>query len=37
MTIPKMSFDRFPEKNIKAIFKQRRNFTLSLFPRLVSG
>jgi len=27
----------FPEKSIKAIFKQQRNFTSPLFPRLISG
>ena len=37
MTPPKMSFDRFPENSIKANIKQQRNFTLSFFPRLISG
>jgi len=37
MTLPKVLFDRFPEKSIKAIFKQQKNFTSSLFPRLISG
>ena len=30
MTTLKIFFDRFTEKSIKAIFKQQRNFTLSL-------